>query len=86
MTDTAGSFVVPIPSPVALSQGTYWVSVQANMDFSVGGQWGCTDRTVASGSEAAWQNPGGGFGVCPSWGARGTVCGSIRTFRIRSSA
>ena len=75
MTDTGGSFVVPIPSPVVLGPGIYWVSVQANMDFSIGGQWGFTDRTVQSGAEAAWQNPGGGFGVCPSWGARGTVCG-----------
>ena len=35
MTDTGGSFVVPIPSPVVLGPGTYWVSVQANMDFSL---------------------------------------------------
>jgi hypothetical protein len=75
MTDTGGSFVIPIPSAVVLGQGTYWVSVQANMDFSCCGQWGYTDRTVQSGSAAAWQNPGGGFGVCPSWGARGTTCG-----------
>ena len=28
-------------SPRSVSvQGTYWVSVQANMDFSSGGQWG----------------------------------------------
>ena len=86
MTDTGGSFVVPIPSPVALSQGTYWVSVQANLDFGAGGQWGFTDRTVQSNSEAAWQNPGGGFGVCPSWGARGRPAASIRAFRIRSTA
>src|SRR6186997_2091974 len=75
MTDSGGSFVVPIPSPVVLGPGTYWVSVQANMDFSSGGQWGFTDRSVQSNSEAAWQNPGGGFGVCPSWGQRGTTCG-----------
>ena len=31
----------------------------------LGGQWGWTDRTVQSNGSAAWQNPGGGFGVCP---------------------
>ena len=31
------------------------------------GQWGWTDRTVQSNNSAAWQNPGGGFGVCPTW-------------------
>jgi hypothetical protein len=76
MTDTGGSFVIPIPSAVVLGQGTYWVSVQANMDFTTGGQWGYTDRTLQSNSAAAWQNPGGGFGTaCTSWGARGSTCG-----------
>ncbi len=73
--DTNGSFTIPIPSAVSLTAGHYWVSVQANMDFPVGGQWGWTDRTVQSNNEAAWQNPGGGFGICPTWGARGTTCG-----------
>jgi hypothetical protein len=46
-----------------------WVSVQANLDFAggAGGQWGWTDRLVASNDPAAWKNPGGGFGVCPNW-------------------
>ena len=68
VTDTAGSFVVPIPSPVVLGPGTYWVSVQANMDFSIGGQWGFTTapsspartlpgRTRAAASASA--RPGG---------------------------
>ena len=68
--DTNGSLTISIPSAVTLPAGHYWVSVQANMDFPVGGQWGWTDRTVQSNNEAAWQNPGGGFGVCPTWGAR----------------
>ena len=33
LTDSGGSFVIPIPSDVTLGAGTYWVSVQANMDF-----------------------------------------------------
>src|SRR5256885_244321 len=56
------------------TSATYWVSVRANMSFAAGGQWGWDDRTVQDNSEAAWQNPGGGFGVCPSWGHRGTEC------------
>jgi len=75
VTDSAGSFVIPIPSAVTLGPGTYWVSVQANMDFGCCGQWGWTDRTVQSTSAAAWRNPGGGFGVCPSWGTRHSTCG-----------
>ena len=73
-TDTGGSFTIPIPSPVALSEGTYWVSAQVNLDFSAGGQWGWTDRTVQANSGAAWINPGGGFGAgCLTWD-RKTTC------------
>ena len=75
-TDTAGSFVINLPAPAVLSAGTYWVSVQANLDFGVGGQWGWDDRSVQSTSAAAWQNPGAGFGTpCTAWGARGATCG-----------
>ena len=35
------------------------------MTFSPSGEWGWTDRTVQSNNPAAWQNPGGGFGMCP---------------------
>src|SRR4029077_15145997 len=76
MTDTGGNFSIPLPSNFALTSGTYWVSVQANMDFSSGGEWGWLDRTVQSFSPAAWQNPGGGFGFgCLTWGTRGATCG-----------
>ena len=57
-----GAFNVILPSSCVLAAGTYWVSVQARMDFNVGGQWAWTDRTVESNSGAAWRNPGGGFG------------------------
>jgi hypothetical protein len=42
---------------------SYWVSVQANMDFSVGGEWGWENQTTVVGKPAAWENPGGGFGI-----------------------
>jgi hypothetical protein len=56
-----------------LRPGTYWVSVQVNLDFSVGGQWYWATRTVQSGNAAAWQNPGDGFGSgCTTWGVMET--------------
>jgi hypothetical protein len=76
MTDTAGNFSIALPTNLVLAAGAYWVSVQANMDFTLGGEWGWVDRTVQSNSPAAWQNPGGGFGFgCLTWGARAATCG-----------
>jgi hypothetical protein len=71
------NFVIPLTVAATLTEGTYWVSVQARMDFTPGGEWGWTDRTVQSNAGAAWQNPGGGFGTaCTlSWGRRGATCG-----------
>src|SRR3954471_24652903 len=61
-------FTITVSPAVSLTPGTYWVSVQARMDFNVGGQFGWTDRSVVSNSGAAWQNPGGGFGAgCITW-------------------
>ncbi len=76
-TNTLGNFVIPLVRPAVLTPGTYWVSVQARMDFTPGGEWGWTDRTVTSNSGAAWRNPGGGFGPpCNvNWGRRGGTCG-----------
>ncbi len=73
--DTAGSFVITLPVAAVLPAGTYWLSVQANLDFGVGGQWGWTERTVLSNSPSAWRNPNGGFASpCNSWGARAGTC------------
>ena len=44
------------------------------MDFGTQGEWGWTDRTVSLITPAAWQNPGGGFGVCPTWVPKLAVC------------
>ena len=64
--------------------------MQCRMDFSLGGQWGWTDRTVQSNSCAAWQNPGGGFGVCPTWGCGGrpalpTAGGPDQVYRLNGT-
>ncbi|MCK6561954.1 S8 family serine peptidase [bacterium] len=71
-----GSFVIDLPAPAILTAGAYWVSVQANMDFTPFGQWGWTERTVASSNPSAWRNPGNGFGTpCTDWGQRVSACG-----------
>ena len=61
------TFTVNLPSPAVLTAGHYWIEIQANMTFNTQGEWGWTDCTVLSNSPAAWQNPGGGWGVCPTW-------------------
>ena len=84
--DTNGSLTIPIPSAVSLPAGHYWVSVQANMDFGVGGQWGWDDRSVLSNNEAAWQNPGGGFGrLCRAGLLAARLARSTRPTPIRCS-
>lgn len=72
--DDFGSFTIKLPSKVKLKTGTYWVSVQANLDFGAGGEWGWENTaTLQNGSPAAWRNPGGGFGTgCDDWTAENT--------------
>src|SRR6266496_2166457 len=67
------TFTVNLTPAAVLAAGTYWIEIQANMDFATQGEWGWTDRTVLSNNPAAWQNPGGGFGMCPTWTVK-TVC------------
>jgi len=63
-----GSFVMPIDT-VKLKPGHYWVSVQANLDFFAGGEWGWENRTTDNGDPAQWLNAGGGFASgCTDWG------------------
>ena len=72
-TDSFGSFKIKVPK-TKLKAGTYWVSVQANMDFSAGGEWGWENQTTVVGKPAAWENPGDGFGTgCTSYTAE-TTC------------
>src|SRR5262245_59267622 len=61
------TFSITLPSMAVLNAGTYWVEVQANMTFLPNGAWIWRDRTVQSNQGSAWQNPGGLFGVCPTW-------------------
>lgn len=73
--ESGGVFEVTLTVPVTFTSGTHWVSVQPHMPFDPNGQWGWTERTVQANSPAAWQNPAGGFGVCPTWDIRTTCLG-----------
>ncbi|MFQ5636743.1 MAG: S8 family serine peptidase [bacterium] len=71
-----GSFQITLSAPAVLASGHYWVSVQANQDFGLAGQWGWTQRTVQANCPSAWRNPPGGFGTpCNDWGQRAADCG-----------
>ncbi len=76
--DGAGNFLMDFSgSPCYLPAGTYWVSLQGNLDFAVGGQFGWGTETVQTGAEGVWQNPGDGFGNgCTSWTPR-SGCGYL---------
>jgi hypothetical protein len=74
-TDHNGSFTIPLNPAVRLGAQTYWVSVQVNLEFYVGGQWGWESREVQSRNKSKWQNPAGGWGFCPSWEDTATCLG-----------
>ncbi len=67
--------VMTIPS-TSLTAGTYWLSVQSNMSFAVGGEWAWgANGTTATGLPWMWQNPNGGFAsACNSWGNGAATC------------
>jgi hypothetical protein len=56
-----GSFTIALPQAVRFHSGTWWVSVQVNMDFAAGGEWGWENRIDVIGKPAAWVNAGDGF-------------------------
>lgn len=68
-TAAGNSFTIPLSSPCSLAAGTYWVGVAANMNFSAGGEFGWVFYTGAGGAVSQWENPGGGFGSCTTWGS-----------------
>jgi hypothetical protein len=41
--EASGIFSMTLPTSVVLASGTYWLSVQANMDFTPAGEWGWMD-------------------------------------------
>ena len=68
---SVGSFVrmytINLSTPAVLPAGTYWISVQVNMDISAG-DWLWNERVVQNGDPFAFRNPGGAWGEgCTSW-------------------
>jgi hypothetical protein len=62
-------FAMVLPGKgLKLKAGHYWVSVIANVSFNVAGEWGWEVNGVQHGDQAMWQNPGGAFHVCQTWG------------------
>lgn len=54
--------IMPLPSPVILNAGTYWFSLQANLNYSVHGQIFWFTQTVQNNNLAHWRNPLDGLG------------------------
>ncbi|HYP39427.1 MAG TPA: S-layer homology domain-containing protein [Chloroflexia bacterium] len=72
-----GNFSLALSPPAALSAGTYWVSVQANQEIGLTGQWFWRARNSTINIFSAWRNPGGGFNrnLCvTTWGRRAFEC------------
>jgi len=63
----SGLVQVLLPSTISLSDGTYWISNQARMDYDPAGQWWYYEATSSNGSQFYWINPGGDFGNGTSW-------------------
>lgn len=70
------SFVIDLPTTCILPPGIHWVSIQVNQNFGGGGgQHFWSNRTVQSGNEGVWINPGNGFATgCTTWTPQ-TTCG-----------
>jgi hypothetical protein len=74
--DGAGSFDITLPATCSLPAGDYWLSVRADMDLGMGGQWLWGERAVQSGATFAWENPPDGFGTgCVAW-TPANACGA----------
>lgn len=71
-----GDFVMTMTTPLKLANGTYWVSVQANINYSVALRtWLWGENPAQATSESAWQNPLDGYGTgCKTWAPRVSVC------------
>ncbi len=61
--DGTGNLKITLNSPVGLKSRRYWVSVQVNMDFGAGGEWGWLTNNTRNGNPAVWRNQGDGFGT-----------------------
>ncbi|MBK7379756.1 MAG: T9SS type A sorting domain-containing protein [Ignavibacteriales bacterium] len=74
--DATGTLTIDLPTPADLCSGTWWVSVQANLDFGAGSQWYWLNSFGQLNSESGWENLGNGFatGCDTTWHRRVTDC------------
>lgn len=76
---TAGSAspTLPLATPLVLTDGKYWISVQAVMNLTGGGQWfwSTYNDPGTIGAPFAWTNPGNGFSTsCNTSWKTASVC------------
>jgi hypothetical protein len=86
-----GDVQIALGSPVVLAAGTWWISVQARLDYGAGtDQWFWHNRTVQSNQGAVWRNPGNAWQTgCTSFSRRATCQGSSdpdQAFRLHGTA
>ncbi|MBN1963061.1 MAG: hypothetical protein JW910_00340 [Anaerolineae bacterium] len=66
--DGLGNFTIDLPTACPLPGGTYWLDVQANMDYTPHGQWGWQGSSVVVNVGAQFEQPGDGLGTgCVAW-------------------
>lgn len=67
-----------------LTEGTYWLSMMAQMPFAPNGQWAWLPNASANGNEYAFQDPAPLIGgPCMTWGSGSTTCGvAVGTFDL----
>ncbi|HEY3777720.1 MAG TPA: hypothetical protein VGL35_06655 [Rhizomicrobium sp.] len=62
------SFRIKLPgNGLRLKSGHYWVSVIANLDFKVAGEWGWGTNANIRNDPAMWREPNCGWSCCPNW-------------------
>ncbi len=73
-----GDVAMDLSAPASLGEGTYWLSVVANMPFAPDGQWFWRTATVVTGNPYAWEDPDGVIGItqCVTWQPGASVCGA----------
>lgn len=73
---TAGSYVVDLPTSCILPTGFFWLTMISNQTFGGGnGQHFWSNRTTQNFSGGVWRNPGDGFGSGCTDFDRQTTCG-----------
>jgi hypothetical protein len=70
--------------PFKLQPGTYWFTVQAIHDYLPDySEWFWFTTDVPSNRQDQWENPGGGFELCPTWCGISTIDGFSSDFLFK---